>query len=72
MADMHYGTNIEAVINDPNGFPGETRGGVAPTNQALPPGELGYVGHGPNPYPQNTDRPDPLLEAASMAVGPEG
>lgn len=67
---MQYGIIPRAAEEDPNGFPGQTRGGVAPTVSMPPPvGE--YNGGGPAPYPQTT-RVDPLLEAENTGnIGPE-
>jgi hypothetical protein len=69
--DIQYGSNIEAVVNDPNGPPGVARGGVNVTTPVVPPSSAEYKGNGPSPYPQNSFTPDPLDEAWS-AVGPEG
>lgn len=69
--NVQYGTNVKAAIEDPNGPPGRSRGGVDITTPVVPHSGSDYNGTGPSPYAQNSSTPDPLDEAF-WGVGPEG
>ena len=69
---IQYGPIVRDMNEDPNGLPGQTRGGVKATNQSQAGAYQEYNGSGPSPYPQNSNVPNPLDEATEYPLPPLG